>query len=86
MQYEQFSNYVESTIKTFKSLEPLLNQANLFSTGLLGRLDIITSVMTSIPVKRINKGQAIFTLSTKEIVMPLLSRAHIQQNLLHCET
>ena len=37
---EQFSNFVESAIKVFKSFETLLNKANLFSTDLLQRIDI----------------------------------------------
>ena len=35
------------------------------------------------PVERVSKGNAIFTLSPKELIMPLLSRANIRQNLIH---
>ena len=86
MANDEFNNYVKISIKTSKSFEPLLNQANLSSTELSGRLDIITSVMNNRPVKRINKGEAVFSLSPKEMVMPLLSRVHILQNLLHCRS
>ena len=79
---EQFSNFVESSIRVFKSFETLLNN-DLYSSDLLQRLDIIVSVMNARPVKRISRGNAIFTLSPKELIMPLLSRANIRQNLLH---
>ena len=81
---EQFSNFVESSIKVFKSFETLLNNANLFSTDLLQRIDIITSLMNCRPVKKVSRADSIFTLSAKELVMPLLlSRASIRQNILH---
>ena len=80
---EQFSNYMESSTRVFKSFETLLNEGNLFSTELLGRIDVITSIMNARPIKRVSKGDAVFTLSPKELVMPFLSSAHILQNLLH---
>jgi len=72
-------------IKVFKSFETLLNN-NLFSTDLLQRIDIITSVMNARPIKRVSRADAVFTLSPKELIMPLLSRANIRQNLLHVGT
>ena len=56
---------------------------DLFSTDLLQRIDIITSVMNARPIKRVSRGNAVFTLSPKELIMPLLSRANIRQNILH---
>ena len=44
---EQFSNYLESSIRVFKSFKTLLNEGNLFSTELLGRIDVITSIMNA---------------------------------------
>ena len=35
------------------------------------------------PIKHVSKGDAVFTLSHKGLVMPLLSRAHIRKNLLN---
>ena len=75
---EQFSNYVESAIKVFKSFETLLNDANLFSTDLLQRIDIIVSLMNALPIKRVSRADVVFTLSPKELCMPLLSRASIR--------
>ena len=80
---EQFSTFVESSIKVFKSFETLLNDAYLFSTDLLQRIDIITSFMNCRPVKKVTHSDSVFTLSAKELVMPLLSRASIRQNILH---
>ena len=80
---EQFSNFVESSIKVFKSFETLLNDAKLFATDLLQRIDIIASCMNCRPVKIVTHSNSIFTLSAKELVMPLLSRASIRQNILH---
>ena len=82
---EQFANYVESSIRVFKSFETLLNN-NLFSTDLLQQIDIITSVMNTRPIKRVSRADAVFTLSPKELIMPLLSRANIRQNMLHIGT
>ena len=79
---KQFANYVESPIRVFKSFETLMNN-DLFSTDLLQRIDIITSVMNARPIKRVSRADAVFTLSPKELIMPLLSRANIRQNILH---
>ena len=57
-------------------------RGTFFSTELLGRIDVMTSIMNSRPIKRVSKGDAVFTLSPKELVMPLLWRTHIRQNLL----
>ena len=50
---EQFSNFVESSIRVFKSFETLMNN-DLFATDLLQRIDIITSVMNARPIKRVS--------------------------------
>ena len=67
----------------FKSFETLLNVANLFSTDLLQRINIIVSLMNARPIKRVLRSDAVFTLSPKELCRPLLSHASIRQNLLH---
>merc|ERR1712215_617032 len=54
-----------------------------FSTDLLQKIDIITSVMNARPIKRVSRADTVFTLSPKELIMPLLSRANIRQNILH---
>ena len=72
---------MESSIRVFKSFETLLNDGNLFSTDLLNRIDIITSLMNAHLIKRVSKGDAVCTLCPQKLVMPLLSR----QNLLHVD-
>ena len=74
---------MESSIKVFKSFETLLNDAKLFAIDLLQRIDIITACMNCRPVKKVTRSNSIFTLSSKELVMPLLSRASIRQGILH---
>ena len=71
-QNEQHSNFVESCIKVFKSFETLLNDAKLFAIDLLQTIDIITACMNCRPVKKVTRSNSIFTLSSKELVMPLL--------------
>ena len=85
-QNEQHSNFVESSIRVFKTFETLLNDAKLFAIDLLQRIDIITACMNSRPVKKVTRSNSVFTLSCKELVMPLLSRANIRQEILHMGT
>ena len=82
-QNEQHSNFVESSIKVFKSFETLLNVAKLFAIDLLQRIDIIVSCMNFRPVKKVTRLNSIFTLSSRELVMPLLWHASIRQDILH---
>ena len=77
-QNEQHSNFVESSIRVFKTFETLLNDAKLFAIDLLQRIDIITACMNSRPVKKVTRSNSVFTLSCKELVMPLLSHASIR--------
>ena len=61
----------------------MLNDANLFVTDLFARLDIITSVMTCRPIKKVTQANHISTPSPEKLVHPLLSRQHVRQNLLY---
>ena len=70
----------------FKSFETLLNDSKLFALDLLQRIEIICACMNSRPVKRVTRSNSVFTLSCKELVMPLLSRANIRQEILHMGT
>ena len=82
-QNEQHSNFVKISIRVFKSFETLLNDAKLFAIDLLQMIDIIAACMNCRPVKKVTRSNSIFTLSSKELVMPLLSRASIRQEILH---
>merc|ERR1711873_364881 len=83
---EQHANFVESSIRVFKSFETLLNESKLFALDLLQRIEIICAVMNSRPVKRVTRSSSVFTLSSKELVIPLLSRTNIRQEILHMGT
>ena len=80
---EQHANFVESSIRVFKSFETLLNESKLFALDLIQRIEIICATMNSRPVKRVTRSTSVFTLSSKELVIPLLSRANIRQEILH---
>ena len=64
----------------FKSFETLLNDSKLFALDLLQRIEIICAVMNSRPVKRVTRSDSVFTLSCKELVIPLLSRAMVDSS------
>ena len=42
--------------------------------------------MNARPIKRVSSADAVFTLSPKELIMSLLSRENIRQNILHIGT